>query len=184
MASDVALAYPSRPNEFIRITDDKSFIKFGYYGSEPTKDHVGFDVGYSTRFIELCHRLTPYSVKCHLEWSMSCNWKGLISVCGSPEKADQEVRWRKKKNRQNITSFKISTTALRWTTLDLTTTTKIDVLTSDAYNESVVFIKATELIRALGLNGNIDKGAEYGAKDEWFALEWIPLDMIVSVTRF
>jgi hypothetical protein len=60
--------------------------------------------------------------------------------------------------------------------------TKIDVLASDAYNEPVVFIKATELIRALGLNGKIDKVAESGAKDEWFALEWIPLGMIVSAT--
>lgn len=184
MASDDAFAYPSIPNEFIRITDEKSFIKFGCYGSEPTKDHVGFDVGYSTQFIELCHRLTPYSVKCHLEWSILCEWKGLISVCGSPKKAGQEVQWREKKNRQNITAFKISTTALRWTSLDLTTTTKINVLASDAYNEPVVFIKATELIRALGLNGKIDKVAERGAKDEWFALEWIPLDMIVFAKRF
>jgi hypothetical protein len=132
----------------------------------------------------LGHRLTSHSVKCHLEWSHSCDWKGLISVCGSRKKEEQEVKWRKKRNRQNITAFKISTTELRWTTLDLTTTTKIDVLASDAYNEPIIFISAPELVRALGLNGKIDKVAEIGAKDEWFALEWIPFDMIVSATKF
>lgn len=183
MANGIVFAYPPKPNGFIRITDNKSFIKFGCYGSEPSEDHVGFDIGYSTRFIELCHRLTPYSVKCHLEWSSLCDWKGLISVCGTLEKARREVKWRKGKNRHGITAFEISTTELRWTTKDLTPTTKINVLASDAYNEPVIFIKATEIIQVLGLSGNINKAAESGAKDEWFALEWIPLDMIKSSTR-
>jgi hypothetical protein len=146
MANDSVFTYPPKPDEFIRITDNRTAIKFGCYGDKPTKEIVGFDVGYSTRFIKLCHRLTPYSVRCHLELSPLCEWKGLISVCGTSNKARREIEWRVRHQRQDITT--------------------------------VIFIKATELIQAFGLRGNIKEGAEYGAKDEWFALEWIPFDMI------
>jgi hypothetical protein len=33
MASDVAVVYPSTPNEFIRITDDESFIEISWSGT-------------------------------------------------------------------------------------------------------------------------------------------------------
>lgn len=107
----------------------------------------------------------------------------MISVRGTLEKAGREIQWRTRKNRRDVTAFEISTTGLEWTTLDLTATTKINVLATDAYGEPVVFIKAAELIEVLGLRRRIDQAAEYGAKDEWVALEWMPLDMIRSVTR-
>ncbi len=50
--------------------------------------------------------------------------------------------------------------------------------TSNDYNFPVIFIKATDLIQELGLTGKLKPAAENGAKDEWFALEWIPVDMI------
>jgi hypothetical protein len=184
MANDTVFTYPPKPDVFIRVTDNQTAIKFGCYGDEPTKDVIGFDVGYSTRFIELCHRLTPYSVRCHLEFSPLCEWKGLISVCGTSKKAGREIEWRARQKRRDITAFHISTAKLRWTTLNLTSTTKINALANGDYNEPVIFIKATELIQVLGLRGNIKEAAEYGAKDEWFALEWIPLDMIESATRY
>ena len=52
---------------------------------------VGFEVGTTTAYIGFCHRLTPHSVTCHLAWSPLCDWKGLISMCGTTAKAEREV---------------------------------------------------------------------------------------------
>jgi hypothetical protein len=184
MASGSTSPYPPKPEKFIRITDNMSAIQFGCYGSKPPSppdDSVGFDVGYSTRFIQLCHRLTSHSVRCHLDWSPLCEWKGLISVCSTEEKAEKEIQWRLRKKRLNITKFEISTRELQWTTLKLSSDKEINVLASNNYNEPVIFIKATELIQALGLTGTLKPEAEGGARNEWLALEWIPKDMVTIV---
>ncbi len=160
-----------------------SAIQFGCYGNMTTNDAVGFDVGYSTQCIELCHRITPHSVRCHLEWSPVCDWKGLISVCSTQDKARREIGWREKK-RRSVTAFEISTEELHWRTLNLTSTTTINVLASDDYNCPVIFLKATDLISVLGLAGKLKRKAENGAKDEWFALEWIPRHMITRLNDF
>ncbi|KIM96819.1 hypothetical protein OIDMADRAFT_20653, partial [Oidiodendron maius Zn] len=131
-------------------------------------------------FIPLCHRLTSYSVKCHLEWSALCEWEGLISVCSTQEKAKREAQWRSRKGRQNIAVYEISTGDLRWAKLDLTSTTKINAFVNYEYNVPVYFIKASELISVLGLRGRIKLAAENGACEEWFAPEWIPVDMICA----
>ena len=69
-------SYGPKPRRLIRITDDESFIKLGIPGHTGTFDpDVGFEVGYSTRYIDFCHRLTPFSVKEHLTWSSLCEWK-------------------------------------------------------------------------------------------------------------
>jgi hypothetical protein len=77
---------------------------------------------------------------------------GNANNCDTPE-----VALHFQKNRQDITEFEISTRELQWTTLDLTSTSKINILAS--YD--------TDLIRVLGLSGKIKNAAENGAKEEW-----------------
>jgi hypothetical protein len=55
--------------------------------------------------------------------------------------------------------------------LDLTSTTKINVLANYDYNVPVILVKATDLIQILGLSGKIKKAAENDTKEEWFALK-------------
>ena len=172
-------SYGPKPPRFIRITDDKSFIKPEIPG--PTGDanpDVGFEVGYSTQYIDFCHRLTPFSVFRHLTWSPLCEWKGLISMCGTDAKAEREVAWRQKKDSRNICASFICTNELHWQTLQWNDKTTIDVLL-DIGSEPVYFFKATELIEKFGLR-NLGLGDKIigCAHDEWLALEWIPKRII------
>jgi hypothetical protein len=173
-----AVQYPLRPAQFIRITDTKSFVKYGYAGHDPDPA-AGFDVGYSTRYIALSHRLTPASVKAHLEWSPCVDWKGLISLCGTEQKARREKEWRAQKCREDVKAYHISTQALRWTTFQWSDTITLDVLVDDS--EDVMIFAATQLIQKLGLSGSLKWEAREGARDEWLALEWIPRSMVIGV---
>ena len=60
-------SYNPKPRRLIRVIDDESFIKLGI------PEHIGafypdlgFEVSYSTRYFNFCHRLTPFSVKEYL----------------------------------------------------------------------------------------------------------------------
>lgn len=174
MPAQGAINWPSRfdrtiPSKFFRVIDDESFVSLDDLGN--------FDVGYSTRYIALEHRITAYSVKCHLSWSMNCDSKGLISVCGTCEKAAREVSWRTREERTNICVFEISTTDLQWTVMRLGDWA-VDVLT-DASND-LLFIRALDLVLHFDLHlpGQLQHKVLAGAADEWLAFEWIPKRMI------
>lgn len=59
--------------------------------------------------------------------------------------------------------------------------TTFDVLTDD--DGKVMIFRATELIQEMGLQDRLKSVAKWGAKDEWLALEWIPMDMVVQSRR-
>jgi hypothetical protein len=67
---------------------------------------------------------------------------------------------------------------------DVSDTKRIPALSSDEYNFPVIFIKATVLVKALGLGGTLETKADGGARDEWFAPEWIPRDMVTLVGSY
>lgn len=103
MATNPAFDCFPRSEKSFRVTDPKSVNQFDSYGTTTTTNPVGPDLGYSTQFIEPYQHIPPYSVRCHLECSVLCEWKGMICVCSTQEKARSEIEWHFQKNRQDIT---------------------------------------------------------------------------------
>jgi hypothetical protein len=104
----------------------------------------------------------------------------LISVYGTREKAVSEANWRHRDGRTNIKITHISTEKLRWDLLVLNGSMVVDVLVDFNYGMWAVFVWATDLIRIFGPNGQLKQGVEGGARDEWFAIDWIPRNQVIS----
>ena len=158
-----------------RVTDSESYIKC---------EKGEFNWPTSPRYIAFPHRLTPSTVTSHLLWSPSYEWSGLFSLCGSEEKENREVAWRRKQGRRNISVHRINNSDLDWKTIRWNDQIELNYLTDK--NEEVMIFKATDLIAAFGLLAEIwgtDKAVISGATDEWLALEWIPRELITLHQR-
>jgi hypothetical protein len=57
---------------------------------------------------------------------------------GHPRKQDEKLTGVRDNNDETTTAFHISTAKIQWTTLNLTSTTKINVLANGDYNEPVI----------------------------------------------
>ena len=165
-------ALPPIPSEFWRITDDQTFINFD--------SEQGFNCLTSTQCMSFNQRITPWSVRDHLENGRQCEWKGLISLAGTFEKARKEIQWRlsKYKRRHNVLAYKISTSGLKWATIPWNEEEGITFKYLIDEDETVMIFKATDLIQQLGLSDCLELKIKIAAKDEWLALEWIPRPMI------
>lgn len=102
--------------------------------------------------------MTPESVKAHLEWAAGPEWGGLISLCGTEEKALREVAWRRRKQRDGITAYKISTDKLSWRKMEWNPWTTFDALTDE--DGDVMIFRATELIQKMGLHDGLKSEAQ------------------------
>jgi len=191
------MTFLPKPATLYRTTTPTSKIQFGSTLTEQqlpsgeisyvrTKDDkVGFDVGYSLSFIDLSHRLSPHVMACYLNWEAR-DGLGLISLSGNKAQCKQEV----KKSGLGGEAFGIDVGALEWKRVKMGGR-EIEVLASsslgsgrdngDGEGEEVVIIKATELIEKLGISAEVSVAARWGVRDEWFALEWIPRDMVRKV---
>ena len=171
-AEDVSPApdFPTKPPHFTRVTDTTTYTKFH------RKD--GFQTNTSTRRLPLRYRITPRSVKSHLEWTTNPEWGGLISFCGTERKAQREIEWRQRNGRRDITAYTVSTEGLSWREVEWDPWTKLNVLADEGMD--VMVFKATELIQKMGLQEGLKDKVKLGAMDEWLALEWIPSEMVVK----
>src|SRR6266536_1298018 len=152
---------PSIPLNFWRVADNTSHTKF--------KNFTGFNIENATRFLPLDRRINHYTVRSHLEWSSDRNSRPFISVCGTAQSWQREVDWRLYQGRKDVTVYMISTDQLNWRKLRLSNAISIDVLVNEGFEYPVMFMKAAELIRELGLSGTLRTAVEIAARDEWLA---------------
>ncbi|KAG8532424.1 uncharacterized protein KY384_002909 [Bacidia gigantensis] len=164
---------PPIPDELWRIEDDLTFIKYD------NDDDQGFNCFTSTQCMAFNQRITPLSVKDHLENGQSIVWKGLISL-GTFDKARREIEWRERLHHKSIWAYKIETAGLQWESMVWNQQQNISLRYLTDGSADIMIFKASELIQALGLSGNIKREAELGAVDEWLALEWVPKSMILE----
>ena len=155
------------------MTDNTSFINFDPKG--------GLNCETSTIFLPFNHRITPRSLKTHLEWDAIVEWKGPITLCGTAEKVSREVEWRLKKRRKGITAYEVSMAKLSWRKVVWNWTTFSALTDEDGI---VMIFKAIEPIQKMGIQESLKEKARLGTMDECIALEWIPREMIVQKREF
>ena len=155
------------PPLFYRVTDSESLIKFQHIDDST----VGFEAGY-TLLMDLCHRINPAVVRSHLEGRLIPGL-GLISV-GTIQKAEREIKWRRSDCRKDIRAYGISTRALHWESINISGKA-VNALTTDRYGERVIFFSTSEVAKP----GQIR--SQWATEHEWFALEWIPRDMVTEL---
>jgi hypothetical protein len=180
--------YGGIPQKFYRVTDSRSFNKPGQHCANNSCGRLCVAFGTKAfardESLPINERLTAESLKQHLQWRHIRRPQSLISLCGTRDKALVEVEWRLKKGRRNIQAAEISTTGLEWDVLVLKGGIEVDVLVDFGLGYWVVFVRATDLIRVFGLNGLLKEGVEFAAKDEWFAVDWIPQKKVFDVEYF
>ena len=167
---------PLKPNMFMRVTDDESHIKF--------VPEQGFLWPITTHSLDLCYRIAPSKVINHLLWTRGNEWTGLFSLCATTERKTSEVDWRLRDRHSGIKVWYIDTSELTWRSACWNSCTFINYLSD--YDNKVMIFKATELIDKFGLMANVsemDRIVLLAARDEWFALEWIPSGMVIHVER-
>ena len=162
-----------KPDAFWRVTDEQPFIKF-----DPEQ---GFRSWVSTEDEWFNRRITPASVRDHLLRGNACEWKGLISLCGTKEKVESEKDWRVNNRYPEIRVYEIDTADLSWASAlwDENQNIRLSYLT-DAKGDVMIF-KAMDLIEQFGLQQSLEPEIISAAEDEWLALEWIPASMIVRL---
>ena len=172
-----------KPKRLYRVTDDRSFMRSGGV-SGSSSSYAPSSTAFSTADFDnmtpINEWLTAMSLREHLEWKPISGPKTLISVCGTSSKAISEANWRLRNGRTNVKLTTISTRKLRWDVLVFCATVRLNVLVDFSYAPWVGFVRATDLIEVYGLRGQLKAGVEPGARDEWFALDWIPKKKVIS----
>lgn len=172
-----------KPSEFFRVCDEETFIKFNHvegFINEAVVDEVVI------RF-PAWPFVNADSVVDHINWAKDSSRFSIshyISMCSTTTKRDNEMYWRQKRGRL-ITVFRIDGHNLAWGRIRLTPMTWIDCLFrrgTTTTNSDIVFISAEHLIKVFCISDRIKKEtALRGAKDEWLAVQRIPLDMITEL---
>jgi hypothetical protein len=108
-------------------------------------------------------------------------------MCATEQKKCREVNWRQLKRRTSICAYTIDASEMQWGRIRPSPIISIDCLWCRRKKtfEFTVFISAQHLIDVLDVRSRIkSEKALLGAKDEWLAVQFIPLNMIRQVEPF
>ncbi|MCJ1331363.1 hypothetical protein MMC10_008053 [Thelotrema lepadinum] len=167
--------YPSKPERFFRVTDETSTIRYLPGNTPAIKGTDGLNAAFLASDIHPNGRPNPAAER------------SLITIYSTFERAAQEAYKRHQSGRKDLTLFMISSDSLKWDTINFDETRDQTILADDSFVAKdgtplpVMFLSAKDVIDGDPTHGfERDENVELGVEDVWFAMQWIPEDMISS----